>query len=131
MNKNALIRNNRKILNLTNDKFILLFMLLVIHSSDLLATNKYPLQSSNTSAATIKRSDAFTKENEYTIKGMVVDSNDEPLPGVNIMLEGTSLGSITDLNGSFTLNVKNNKRLLLIASYIGFSTEKILSLIHI
>lgn len=125
MNKNALIRNNRKILNLTNDKFILLFMLLVIHSSELLATNKYPLQSSNTSAATIKRSDAFTKENEYTIKGMVVDSNDEPLPGVNIMLEGTSLGSITDLNGSFTLNVKNNKRLLLVASYIGFSTEKI------
>lgn len=38
-----------------------------------------------------------------TITGKVIDSNGESLPGVSVVIEGTSKGTITDINGSYTL----------------------------
>ena len=64
-------------------------------------------------------------QEDYQLKGQVVDVNGDPLPGVNITLQETTVGAITDLDGRFSLDVKDGKRALLVASYIGFGTKKI------
>ena len=64
-------------------------------------------------------------QEDYQLKGQVVDVNGDPLPGVNITLQETTVGAITDLDGQFSLDVKDGKRALLVASYIGFGTKKI------
>lgn len=64
-------------------------------------------------------------EEEYIVKGKVVDVSGQPLPGVNIMIQGTTTGVTTDLSGSFSLRIKEGKRAILIASYIGFTTKKV------
>lgn len=64
-------------------------------------------------------------EKDYEVKGTIVDVNGQPLPGVNITVQGTTTGVTTDLSGLFTLRIRDGKRALLVASYIGFSTEKV------
>ncbi len=55
----------------------------------------------------------------------MVDASGQPLPGVNITVQGTTNGVTTDLSGAFTLRIRDGKRVLLVASYIGFSTRKV------
>jgi TonB-linked SusC/RagA family outer membrane protein len=57
------------------------------------------------------------------ITGTVTDPNGEPLVGANVMEKGTSNGIITDVNGSFSLNVAGNA--ILQVSYIGYITQEI------
>lgn len=60
----------------------------------------------------------------HTIKGQVVDTkSNEPLIGVNITVEGTSQGTISDVNGRFTLSVSRNAVLKI--SYIGYREKKV------
>ncbi|MFR9165119.1 MAG: TonB-dependent receptor [Dysgonomonas sp.] len=58
------------------------------------------------------------------IKGVVVDSQNEPLIGVSVIVKGKSTGIATDLDGNFTLdNVPENA--VLVFSYIGHQTAEI------
>jgi iron complex outermembrane receptor protein len=59
-----------------------------------------------------------------TITGKVTDSTSEPLAGVNVTVKGTSQGTITDVDGKFTLTLPDGKKELE-ASYIGFATQTI------
>lgn len=62
---------------------------------------------------------------QQTIEGKVMDAiTSEPLPGVNIIVDGTSSGTITDFNGSFKLN-NLTPDAILVFSYIGYNQEKI------
>lgn len=63
-------------------------------------------------------------QGQYTVKSKVVDDRKEPLPGVTIIEPGTSNGTVTDLNGSFTLKLTSEKSVLKI-SYIGYKTYEI------
>ena len=55
-------------------------------------------------------------------QGVVLDSNQEPVIGANVLVKGTTVGTITDIEGRFTLEVPNNA--VLVVSYIGYlSTE--------
>jgi TonB-linked SusC/RagA family outer membrane protein len=57
-----------------------------------------------------------------SIKGVVLDQNSEPVIGANVLVEGTTNGTITDLDGNFSLNnVSQNAKLRV--SYIGFITK--------
>ncbi len=57
-----------------------------------------------------------------SINGFVLDaSNKEPLVGVNIMVMNTDLGTTTDIDGRFTLDVKSSTDIL-VFSYLGFET---------
>lgn len=59
------------------------------------------------------------------ISGVVTDvTNGEPLPGVNIMIEGTSSGVITDIDGSYTIDVPSKSTILLF-SYVGYIAQRI------
>ncbi len=60
-------------------------------------------------------------------KGRVLDENGEPLPGVTVVVEGTSMGAFTDENGEYTLPLasEGNKPFTLVVSYLGYEREKI------
>ena len=58
------------------------------------------------------------------ITGNVKDANGEPLPGVNVMVKGTSVGTITDENGAFTLKDLNAKNVL-VFSFLGMLPQEI------
>ena len=57
------------------------------------------------------------------ITGTVVDDTGEPVIGASVVISGTSSGSVTDLNGNFTLNNVPDKSQLTV-SYVGFLTQK-------
>lgn|SRR5690625_74684 len=59
-----------------------------------------------------------------SIKGKVVDENDEPLIGVNIQVKGSDKGTSTDFDGGFTLD-DVDENAVLIASYIGYQTHEV------
>lgn len=53
----------------------------------------------------------------------VTDENNNPLPGVNVVVKGTTVGSTTDLSGKVTLDVPDNATIQL--SFIGYKTQEI------
>lgn len=60
-----------------------------------------------------------------TISGTVIDATDEaPLPGVNILVKGTTIGTSSDTEGNYSLNVSSLKDTL-IFSFIGYQTQKV------
>lgn len=59
------------------------------------------------------------------ISGTVTDATTkEPLTGVNVTLEGSTVGTITDINGKYSLEVPSNNAVL-IFSFIGYNSERI------
>ncbi|MGB5417406.1 TonB-dependent receptor [Algibacter sp.] len=59
---------------------------------------------------------------QTTITGIVVDDNSQPIPGANIIIVGTSTGTITDFDGNFSLTTNLIPPFTLQASSIGFET---------
>lgn len=58
------------------------------------------------------------------IAGVITDNDNIPIPGANIIVEGTTTGTISDSEGKFTLTVPINSHVLV--SFIGFETERFL-----
>lgn len=58
------------------------------------------------------------QQNDYLLKGTVVDQNGEPVIGANVVIKGTTTGTVTDVDGQFSLNVTS--RAVLNISFIGF-----------
>ncbi|MFV0418393.1 MAG: SusC/RagA family TonB-linked outer membrane protein [Dysgonomonas sp.] len=84
---------------------ILLFCFSGLHTPKLYAENSEILQ------------------NKREIKGIVVDINGDPIPGVTVSIEGTTSGSITGADGTFRLDVSDKD--ILAASFIGMETQKV------
>ena len=61
---------------------------------------------------------------EHTITGQVIDTKGEMLIGVSILQKGTSNGTITDMDGNYTLKVSGEQPVL-VFSYIGYKTLEI------
>ncbi len=59
----------------------------------------------------------------HKISGKVTDSSGSPLVGVSIHVKGTSLGTVTDAEGSFTLQVEDSA--VLVISYLGYQTKEV------
>ncbi len=57
-----------------------------------------------------------------TITGIIIDQSGEPLPGVNVILQGTTTGTVTDYEGKYTITVPNTNAVLQF-SFIGYKTE--------
>lgn len=58
----------------------------------------------------------------FIIEGKVTDTGGEPLPGVNIVINGTSYGAATDLNGQYLIRNVPAGRYTLSALYVGYET---------
>ena len=62
---------------------------------------------------------------EFEVSGKVTNSDDgQGLPGVNVIIKGTSTGVVTDMDGNFRLKVPDRNAVLVI-SYVGYSTQEI------
>ena len=57
------------------------------------------------------------------LTGAILDNNGEPIVGANIVVKGTTIGTITDVDGSFSLDVPEKGTLVI--SYIGYLTKEI------
>jgi TonB-linked SusC/RagA family outer membrane protein len=61
---------------------------------------------------------------QKTITGTVKDATGEPMIGVSVVVDGSAIGGVTDLNGNFKINrVPNNSTLKV--TYVGFKEQKI------
>ena len=59
-----------------------------------------------------------------TVTGKIIDDTGEPLIGVSVLVKGTTVGTITDFDGNYSLEVPSGKHILVI-SYIGYKTQDI------
>lgn len=60
---------------------------------------------------------------QRTVSGKILDGNDEPVIGANIMEKGTTNGTISDFDGKFTLKVGDSP--MLIVSFLGYAKQEI------
>ncbi|AQG80977.1 hypothetical protein AWR27_17590 [Spirosoma montaniterrae] len=69
---------------------------------------------------------SFTTTNNValTISGTVTGENGDGLPGVNILLKGTTIGTATNAQGRYSLTIPNSEGTL-IFSYIGYATQEV------
>lgn len=64
--------------------------------------------------------------NAQSVTGTVTAETDgSPIPGVSVVLKGTSTGTTTDANGAFTLDTSPSANPILVFSFIGFGTKEI------
>ena len=76
-----------------------------------LALSPVPARASVTQAQTIK------------VKGQVVDESGEPLIGATVKIKGSKDGTVTDLDGNFTINTASNATLVI--SYVGYKEREV------
>jgi TonB-linked SusC/RagA family outer membrane protein len=100
-------------MNIKN-KFLVILITSIFIMSSLWASGKSSVTVSLTSQ----------QQTEGTIKGKVTDKDGEALIGVSIKIKGTSLGTITDVNGTFSLS-NVTPATILIFSYIGMKNAEV------
>lgn len=59
------------------------------------------------------------------VTGQVIDVTHSPLPGVNILVKGTTIGCITDIDGNYSISVPDLEADILVFSYIGFTQKEV------
>jgi len=59
---------------------------------------------------------------QTTVKGKVTDNSGQPLPGANIIVVGTSTGTISDFDGNYTLTINQEPPFTIQVSSVGFET---------
>ncbi|MCG6187362.1 SusC/RagA family TonB-linked outer membrane protein [Maribellus maritimus] len=65
-----------------------------------------------------------SQQQPNTVTGIVTDSNNQPLPGVTVVLKGTTQGAVTDVKGKYTLeNVSGDA--VLVFSFVGMKLQEI------
>lgn len=66
----------------------------------------------------------FSNASWAQISGKVIGEDNEAIPGVNVIVEGTTSGTTTDANGAYTLNVSDSDGVL-VFSFIGYKTTRV------
>lgn len=61
---------------------------------------------------------------ERSISGTVTDEDEQPLPGVNVLVKGTSTGTITDIKGQYKLTVADEASAL-VFTFVGYQSEEV------
>lgn len=70
---------------------------------------------------------ALTVHAQTVIKGKVIDKNDLPLTGVNVSVKGTNQGTITDIDGNFSLTCEGTPKNtdMIVFNFLGYETKTI------
>ena len=63
------------------------------------------------------------QQDKKMVRGTVLDETGEPVPGANVVIKGTSNGTITNLDGAFSLSAKDND--VLVISFIGYKNVEV------
>lgn len=77
-----------------------------------------------TSQNTVSNTDRAISQQDKNVSGVVTDQNGDPIIGANVMVKGTTNGTITDVDGNFTIN-NVSQSAILVVSYIGYVTKEI------
>ena len=59
----------------------------------------------------------------FVLKGIVSSADGELLPGVNVKIQGTTVGTITDIDGKYSIKAPDNSTLVF--SYVGMETHEV------
>ncbi len=110
MKKGKEMFSRRKCLSIANI-FFLLFLFI-----------SFPLSATDESSH-MRNDGLHESQQNLTVKGVVVDESANPLPGVTILIEGSTRGVTTDTDGSYYIDVKPTDRLIF--SFIGLETQTI------
>jgi TonB-linked SusC/RagA family outer membrane protein len=105
------LKKSRRVLPLS---FVLLFGFVLAVSAEI----NSPAEKANSTGK------AAVAQQEKTITGTVTDEQGVPLPGVNVTVKNTTIGTITDLDGNFELTVPENTEAVVI-SFIGMETQEV------
>lgn len=77
----------------------------------------------NTQIALIGKKTKKTTGKPIVVRGTVLDENNEPVIGANVVVEGTTTGVITDFNGEYSLEAPEGANLQI--SYIGYTSQTV------
>lgn len=72
-----------------------------------------------------RRTQLTTPTDEIQITGVVIDKNEEVIPGVSVIIKGTTLGTATDINGKFVIRIPSRDNIVLQFSCIGMQKKEI------
>ena len=61
-------------------------------------------------------------QSTVSISGTVTDTNNQPLPGVSVIIDGTQKGASTDFDGKYLISDVSTGTINIIASYIGYKS---------
>ena len=67
----------------------------------------------------------FVFSQTKTISGTVNDENNLPLVGVNITVQNSNIGALTDFDGNYSISIPSDKERILIFSYLGYATQEV------
>lgn len=84
------------------------------------AKRKFPARMLALGAGLALTASAFAQN---TVTGTVKDASGEPIIGASVLINGTSQGTVTDLDGNFTLSVQPGQKLTI--SYIGYQKQEV------
>lgn len=101
--------NNKAVSELLDEVFAGTGITYVMEGKNIVLTKE-----SNTACEEVRQ------QNTITVKGIVTDMQGEAIIGANIIQQGTTNGTITDIDGNFTLEVPADAQL--VVSYIGYNT---------
>ena len=73
----------------------------------------------------IKEAPLNTQKEARTIKGRVTDNKKAPLPGVTVLIKGTSIGVVTDADGMYKITLPDQKDITLSFSFIGMVSKEV------
>ena len=100
--------NNKPVSDILNEAFIGTGISYVVEGKNIVLTR-------------INNSLDLIKQNNIKLKGVVLDSQNEPIIGAYVLEQGTSNGTTTDLDGCFTLSADSQS--ILLVSMIGYKDE--------
>lgn len=76
------------------------------------------------SVSVLFKTEILMAQTTNTVNGIVLDEAAMPLIGANVLIKGTKTGTITDVDGSFSIPVRENATLVI--SFLGYKTEEIM-----
>src|SRR5688572_33353435 len=68
---------------------------------------------------------AFAANAQVAIKGKVTDEAGVGMPGVNVIVKGTTSGTTSDVNGDYALSMSEDANAILVFSFIGYETQEV------
>lgn len=84
---------------------------------------KYVMEGYNIVLTKNNEESAPTQQNKINVKGIITDSKGEPIIGANVLEQGTTNGTISDMDGNFSLEVPADATLVI--TYIGYQPQNI------
>lgn len=73
----------------------------------------------------VKNPEMGVPQEKVTVKGVVRDEKGELLPGVTVTIKGTSLGTATDVDGKWKLDLPKMENIVLVFSFVGMQSQEV------